>query len=236
MAASSDPGQARALEPERRQDPDGWVARWTDGKGELHEAGLHPARDAAEAVASAMAAEDNRRRPRDRKRSRRKRYARSLKPVPVRRANGPIQYQGRLKTANGKDLRVPGLHPNATRARKASDDAAAAANQNGSGSGGALPVGHYVAHWPARQSAETLGTHKERLRILLRVLPGPDVPVDELTRDDVYKAKDALVDEGYHPDYIRQVLQSLSALIEILREHDTIATKNVASRSVIPRW
>jgi len=230
MAASSDPGQAKALEPERRQDPDGWVARWMDGKGELHEAGLHPARDAAEAVASAMAAEDNRKQPRTRRRTRRKRYARSLKPVPVRRANGPIQYQGRLKTANGKDLRVPGLHPNATRAKKASDDAAAAANQNGSGTGDARPVGHYVDHWPSRQSVETLGTHKERLRILLRVLPHPDVPVDELTRDDVYEAKDALVDEGYHPDYIRQILQSLSALIEILREHDTIATKNVASR------
>jgi integrase len=51
----------------------------------------------------------------------------------------------------------------------------------------------------------------------------------------VYKAKDALVDEGYHPDYIRQVLQSLSALIEILREHDTIATKNVASRIKITK-
>gem|GEM_PF-4135927 len=53
------------------------------------------------------------------------------------------------------------------------------------------------------------------------MLPHPDVPVDELTRDDVSEAKDALVDEGYHPDYIRQIVQSLSALIEILRtRHD----------------
>ena len=182
-----------------------------------------------------MATEDNRKRARNRKRVRCKRYARSLKPVPIKRASGPIQYQGRLKTASGRDVRVPGLHPSATRAKKASDDAAAAANQNRSGTGDARPISHYVDRWPARQSVETLGTHKERLRILLGVLSDPDVPADELTRDDVYNAKDALVDKGYHPDYIRQILQSLSALIEILREHDTIATKNVASRIKITK-
>ena len=161
----------------------------------------------------------------------RKRYARALKPVPVKKGPRTTRYQGRWKTGDGKDRRVPGLCHNPDDALNAAVAAANAWNDKSPAAGIAHPIEYYVEHWPALQAEETLNTHNERLGTLLRVHPRlAPVPVDELTRNQAYKLKDALIEYGYPADYIRQLLHTLSALIEILRDHEIIAGKNVAAR------
>ena len=219
------------LEPVHNTDPEGWVARWRDVGGEERAAGLHPSREDALDVAAAMALACGRDRAAKGSGRPRKRYARALKPVPVKKGPRAMRYQGRWKTGDGQDLRVPGLCDNPDEALNAAVAAANAWNDTSPAAGIAHPIEYYVEHWPALQAEETLNTHNERLGTLLRVHPKlAPVPVDELARNQVYDVKDALVEYGYPADYIRQLLHTLSALIEILRDHDIIVGKNVAAR------
>lgn len=161
----------------------------------------------------------------------RKRYARALKPVHVPKGPRESWYQGRWRTGEGKDLRVPGLYPNPDAALNAAVAAANAWNDKSPAAGTAHPIAYYKEHWPALQAEETLNTHKERLGTMLRLHPElAKVPANELTRDHVHDTKDALIKYGYPADHIRQLLHTLSALIEILRDHDIITGKNVAAR------